>query len=129
MEFLICYDNPPQSQKALELAKQHAKVWNAELRVVQAIRRKEQLPHKRISEIETQLSEQISKMLKGTTHKTILLVDDVEPGQQIVDFASRIKPDHIFIGIERKSKVGKLLFGSTAQIVILNSPCPVVSVS
>ena len=37
--------------------------------------------------------------------------------------------DLVFIGVEKRSKVGKLLFGSTAQHVILNSPCPVVTVN
>ncbi|MFZ1202247.1 MAG: universal stress protein [Desulfobacterales bacterium] len=36
--------------------------------------------------------------------------------------------DQIFIGIKHRSKVGKLLFGSNAQHVILNAPCPVVTV-
>ena len=36
--------------------------------------------------------------------------------------------EEIIIGVRRRSKVGKLLFGSTAQYVILNAPCPVVSV-
>ena len=128
MEFIVCFDDTPEAVKALELARKHAEVWDADLRVVQAIKRKEPLPHKRIAEIEAQLSDQAKKRLKGKPHKTILLTDDTEPGQQIVAFAARIKPDQIFIGIQRKSKVGKLLFGSTAQIVILQSPCPVVSV-
>ena len=34
----------------------------------------------------------------------------------------------IIVGIVQKSKVGKLLFGSTAQYVILNASCPVVTV-
>jgi nucleotide-binding universal stress UspA family protein len=39
-----------------------------------------------------------------------------------------MKIDLIFLGIVKKSKVGKLLFGSTAQYVILHAPCPVVTV-
>jgi nucleotide-binding universal stress UspA family protein len=129
MEFFICFDNTPEAYRALELAHQHAKVWNADLRVVQAIRRKETIDHKRIAEIEELQLEQVRKHLKTRSFKSILLTDDLEPGEQIVDLAKRLKPDQIFIGIQRKSKVGKLLFGSTAQVVILNSPCPVISVT
>jgi len=45
-----------------------------------------------------------------------------------VEFAADKKVDEIIIGIEKKSKVGKLLFGSNAQYIILQSACPVVSV-
>jgi nucleotide-binding universal stress UspA family protein len=33
----------------------------------------------------------------------------------------------MFVGIEKKSKTRKMLLGSTAQYVILKSPCPVVT--
>jgi nucleotide-binding universal stress UspA family protein len=46
----------------------------------------------------------------------------------MVRIADEKKADEIIIGIQRKSKVGKLLFGSTAQYIIMNAPCPVVTV-
>ena len=57
-----------------------------------------------------------------------LLLTDLTPGEQLVKFAEDQKIDQIFLGIVKKSKVGKLLFGSTAQYVILHAPCPVVTV-
>jgi nucleotide-binding universal stress UspA family protein len=55
-------------------------------------------------------------------------VTDLTSGEQLVKFAEDEKIDQIFLGIIKKSKVGKFLFGSTAQYVILNAPCPVVTV-
>jgi len=46
----------------------------------------------------------------------------------MVQFANDTKVSEIIIGVRRRSKVGKLLFGSTAQYVILEAPCPVVAV-
>ena len=52
----------------------------------------------------------------------------LESGEDLVQFAEQNKIDEIILGIRKRSKVGKLMFGSTAQYVILNAPCPVVSV-
>ena len=57
-----------------------------------------------------------------------LLLTDLTSGEQLVKFAEDQKMDQIFLGIVKKSKVGKFLFGSTAQYVILHAPCPVVTV-
>ena len=36
--------------------------------------------------------------------------------------------DEIIVGVKRRSKVGKLVFGSNAQYVILEALCPVLTV-
>jgi nucleotide-binding universal stress UspA family protein len=58
-----------------------------------------------------------------------LQVDDIDIGEKIVNIAKRKKADLLFMGLKRQSKVGKFLFGSTAQHVLLNAPCPVVTVN
>ena len=45
-----------------------------------------------------------------------------------MQFAEEEMADEIIIGIKRRSKVEKLVFGSTAQFVILKAHCPVVTV-
>jgi nucleotide-binding universal stress UspA family protein len=65
---------------------------------------------------------------KNIACETHLLVRGLEPGEDIVRFADENRVDEIIIGVRSRSKVGKLLFGSTAQVVILQASCPVVSV-
>ena len=60
--------------------------------------------------------------------ESMLSVRGLQAGEDLVQLAEEHKVDEIIIGVRRRSKVGKLLFGSTAQYVILNAPCPVVSV-
>jgi nucleotide-binding universal stress UspA family protein len=45
-----------------------------------------------------------------------------------VQFAAEERAELIIVGIRRRSKVGKLLMGSTAQYIILKAPCPVLTV-
>jgi nucleotide-binding universal stress UspA family protein len=40
-----------------------------------------------------------------------------------------VEADLVVIGIKKRSKVGKLMFGSTAQYVILSCDCPVLTVN
>ena len=57
-----------------------------------------------------------------------MLLTDLTPGEQLIKYAEDQEMDLIFLGIVKKSKVEKFLFGSTAQYVILHAPCPVVTV-
>jgi nucleotide-binding universal stress UspA family protein len=56
------------------------------------------------------------------------LIRGHSPGEELVQFAEDNQINEIIVGVRRRSKVGKLLMGSTAQHVILNAPCPVVSI-
>ena len=91
----------------------------------------------RVSEREQRSLDKVEKSLayvketmdaEGISCETHILVRGLTPGEDIVEFANDHKVDEIIIGIEKKSKVGKLLFGSNAQYIILESSCPVVSV-
>mgnify|MGYP001825268689 FL=1 len=130
MKFLVCYDETNEAKEALKVAQEHARVWNAKLEVVNAVIRTEPLKHSRVQKMEENLTEQVKKILGGDDppYEVQLLLTDLTSGEQLVKFAEDLKIDLIFLGIVKKSKVGKLLFGSTAQYVILHAPCPVVTV-
>jgi nucleotide-binding universal stress UspA family protein len=57
-----------------------------------------------------------------------LLMRGNQPGEDLVAFAQENSANLIVIGVKKRSKVGKLMFGSTAQYVILESACPVLAV-
>jgi nucleotide-binding universal stress UspA family protein len=65
---------------------------------------------------------------KNIDCETLLSVRGLEPGEDLTRLAEEHQVDAIIMGVRRRSKVGKLVFGSTAQYVILNAPCPVVTV-
>ena len=64
----------------------------------------------------------------GVKSETHLLVRGLDAGEDLVKFARQNNVDEIILGVRSRSKVGKLIFGSTAQIVILESHCPVLTV-
>ena len=53
---------------------------------------------------------------------------DEEPGSAVVETAERLGVDHLVVGGRKRSPVGKAVFGSTTQSVVLNAPCPVTTV-
>lgn len=130
MKLMVCYDGSDEAKKALKVAQHHASVWNAKLAVVNAIVRIEPLQHSQVQKMEEKLEKEVKDFLESDdpSFETLLLLTDLTPGEQLVKFAEEDEIDQIFIGIIKKSKVGKLLFGSTAQYVILHAPCPVVTV-
>lgn len=49
-------------------------------------------------------------------------------GESIVGLAEDVGADRVLVGGRRRSPAGKAVFGSTAQEVMLSSPCPVTFV-
>jgi nucleotide-binding universal stress UspA family protein len=103
MKILVGYDGTSSAKDALKLAKSHAKAFNAAVEVV-------------------------TSMQKATESER----KEIEQAERGLAYAKSVFDEHnideIIVGVNRRSKVGKLLLGSTAQYVILQSQCPVVTV-
>lgn len=54
--------------------------------------------------------------------------DEDEPVEDLVRQVEELDVEMLVIGIRNRSKVGKLLLGSTAQDLLLTVPCPVLAV-
>lgn len=130
MKFLVCYDEADPSAAIIKEAQAHAKVWNATLEVVKTITRELAIKRSKILEMEKELEAKVSEQIKSGSVKynAQLLLTSLESGEKLIKFAEEEEIDLIFLGIKKRSKVGKLLFGSTAQYVILQAPCPVITV-
>jgi len=129
MKILVGYDGSNSAKDALILAKKHAAAFNAEIVIVSSLTGGS-VTHAVEVEHATEDLESAKKTVEddGIACTAKLLVRGMTPGEDIVEYAQEKAIDEIIIGIKRRSKVGKLLFGSNAQYIIIKAPCPVVTV-
>jgi nucleotide-binding universal stress UspA family protein len=129
MKIMACYEASEAADKALKLAQKYAKAWNAAIDVVSAVKRKDPPDPVHEKEIEKLFQSQIKKRFDSMDipYDTHMLIKPFAVGEQLVTFSENRDYEFIFIGISKRSKVGKLLYGSTAQYIILNAPYPVIS--
>ena len=128
MKILLGYKGTNVGQDLLNLAIQHAKAFNGQVILVTSLLGGEKTTQEMaISAEENLATAQKIVEAAGIGCESHLLVRGRFPGEDLVSFALENNCDEIIIGVKSRSKVGKMLFGSTAQHVILHSPCPVVS--
>jgi nucleotide-binding universal stress UspA family protein len=127
MKILVGYDGKDSAKKALKVAVDHANAFGAEIHVLHS--KVTDLPQKEHEQDEREMEAVKSDLEKqGISCKMHLIIINMDPGEHLVEFAKEHRMDEIIIGVRMRSKVGKLIMGSTAQHVILEAPCPVVSV-
>lgn len=129
MKILVGYDDSDASEEALRVALEHARAFHAQILLVTSLKGGTETSQDEINKA-TEHLERAKKTCEtaGISADVHLLVKGVKPGEDIISFAEENKAYEIIIGIRKRSKVGKLIFGSDAQYVILNASCPVVSV-
>ncbi len=129
MNLMVCYDGSAAATKALEIAGERARASGAMILLVTSVAGGADVPREEFQKKEEELK-QIRRRLRQDeiACETTLSVRGMEPGEDLVTFARENDVEEIFIGVRRRSKVGKLVFGSTAQYVILEADCPVLTV-
>lgn len=129
MKILVGYDGSKVAEVALKMAQKSANAFKADIFIVTSLEQSHTLQKEDIDKAESKLEYlRTSFNLDDISCETHASVNYLSSGEDLVQFAKDNAIDEIIIGVKRRSKVGKLIFGSTAQYVILNAPCPVVTV-
>jgi nucleotide-binding universal stress UspA family protein len=129
MKILVGYDGSKVAEDAVKLAHKHGHTFKAEIYILTSMEQSPALKKGDIDKAESKL-EKLRTPFKvdDIPCETQASVSYQSPGEDLVSYAKDNNIDEIIIGVRRRSKVGKLVFGSTAQYVILEAPCPVVAV-
>jgi nucleotide-binding universal stress UspA family protein len=117
----------PEGNAALEAAQRWAQASGATLIVVNTGREGDNshpsfASAQDIDAIDAELAK------AGIDHDVRQPTDGKSAAESILGVAATSGADLIVIGLRRRSPVGKLITGSTAQQILLDAPCPVLSV-
>lgn len=129
MKILVGFDGSRVSEAALKLAAEHARAFDAQILLVQSMVGGPEVPRIDFENTERELLSKKNQFReKKIACESLLSVRGLSPGEDLVRLAQEHQVDEIIVGVRRRSKVGKLVFGSTAQYVILNASCPVTTI-
>jgi nucleotide-binding universal stress UspA family protein len=129
MKILVGYDGSKVAEDAVKLAQKHGNAFKADIYILTSLEQGPELKKEDIDKAESRLEKlRMSFKADGIPCEIQAAVSYQSPGEDLVRFAKENDMDEVIIGVRRRSKVGKLVFGSTAQFVILEAPCPVVAV-
>ena len=130
MKIMVGYDGSELSQRALAVAQKRAKAVNAELCVFTAAGNGNSQGDKvKQTRLNTGLKDAEMACTACGIECVVEMSDNkLSAAEDIVRYAKENNIDEIVIGLRRRSHIGKLLFGSTSREVILEAPCPVLTV-
>jgi nucleotide-binding universal stress UspA family protein len=127
MVIVVGYVPKPEGRAALQRAIEEARLRNARLVVLNTAKGDAYVDPRYAS---VQDMEIVKGQLAGAgvEHEVRQSVRGREPADEVVELAEETGADLIVIGMRRRSAVGKLVMGSTAQRVLLDAPCAVLAV-
>jgi nucleotide-binding universal stress UspA family protein len=64
----------------------------------------------------------------GVAHEVRRIGHGLDLAEDLITAAEELAAEIIVIGLRRRSPVGKLILGSSAQRILLDAPCPVLAV-
>lgn len=135
MVIVAAADKSDRASAVVEQANELAEAFDDTVHVVHVMKRSEVVQAEQTDEpvpvdaLRSKAAEVSSEILDrcavSVESEAVGLIGD--PASEIVKYASEHDVRYIVVSPERKSQTGKILFGSVAQSVLLDAPCPVVS--
>jgi nucleotide-binding universal stress UspA family protein len=128
MRILVAYNGSTAAKRALTVAQRRARALSGELIICSSADGAE-LEESTETTLNSGLRE--AEMLCqacGVPCKTQLAIGKKTAAEDIIACAEELKVDEIVVGIKKRSQLGKMIFGSTARMLIMHATCPVLTV-
>jgi nucleotide-binding universal stress UspA family protein len=126
---VVGYVAKPEGRAALRRAAEEARLRDAKLVVVNSRRGGREVDAADASGLDAELKAVHDELTDaGVDHEVRQVVRGTDPADDLIDVAVVVGAELIVIGLRRRSPVGKLILGSSAQRVLLDAPCPVLAV-
>lgn len=129
MSVIVGYIPTREGRAALRAARAEALLREAKLIVVNSHRGGRDFDAAEAQRFEDELTTvQHDLDEAGIQHEVRALVRGNEPAEDLVQVADESDATLIVIGLRRRTPIGKLILGSNAQRILLESTCPVLAV-
>lgn len=127
MTVIVGYIPTPEGEAALQEAMREAERRDLELVVVNSTRREAYVDDRYAQDDQWRA---IEERLKQSRVRFQLRRPESahDTATDLIEAVEQFDADLLVIGLRRRSAVGKLLLGSTAQRLLLQAPCPVLAV-
>ena len=127
MTIVVGYVPTPEGEAALTAAIAEAGLREEPLHVVNTSRG-DALVDNRFASEEALAAVRAQLDSSGVVYEIDQQVGGHEASEELVEIADRLRASLIVIGLRRRTATGKLLTGSQAQRILLDSHCPVLAV-
>jgi nucleotide-binding universal stress UspA family protein len=127
MTIVVGYIPTPEGEAALAAGIRASKATGEPLHVVNSSRG-DSLVDSRFATPEDLAALSAAIEAEGVVFEVEQQVRGRDRSDEIVEVALRVRATLIVIGLRRRTPTGKLITGSQAQRILLDAPCPVLSV-
>ena len=129
MSVIVGYLSSERGRKALEVGIAEAKLRKTDLVVVHSLQGAGKSDDEEVIQSDRDLADLESQLKQeGVVFTIHNYVRGNEPAQDIVQAAKDLGGELIVIGLRQRTSAGKFLLGSNAHDILMDAPCPVLTV-
>lgn len=131
MKILLYCKNTTAHKRALDIALEQAKAFGASVDLVSCVSEHDKIPLEVMEKAEKQLQDYVDQVFAPASVPctTKVLVSTFTSGEELVKYAEANGIDTIVMSIQKRSRLGKMFFGSNTQYVLLEAPCKVITIT